>query len=73
MKVHEPLLAKYPAQSSILLPLRAAALAQGRHDLVALWSGQAAPLCRYHKADELFAALVNETDRLLKHRSLPAS
>jgi len=39
MKVHEPLLAKYPAQSWILLPLRAAAMAQGRHDLVALWSG----------------------------------
>lgn len=73
MKLHQPLLAKYPAQSWILLPLRAAALAQGRHDLVALWSGQAAPLCRYHKANELFAALVNETDRLLKHRPLPAS
>ena len=73
MKAHEPLLAKYPAQSWILLPLRAAALAQGRHDLVALWSGQAAPLCRYHKANELFAALVNETDHLLKHRPLPAT
>jgi nitronate monooxygenase len=71
MNVHEPLFAKYPAQSWILLPLRAAALAQGRHDLVALWSGQAAPLCRYHKANELFAALVNETEQLLKHRSLP--
>ena len=70
MKVHEPLLAKYPAQSWILLPLRAAALAQGRHDLVALWSGQAAALCRHHKASELFAALIKETDELLKDRSL---
>ena len=37
MKAHEPLFAKYPAQSWIIAPLRAAALAQGRHDLIALW------------------------------------
>ena len=62
MKVHEPFFAKYPAHSWIVAPLRAAALTQGRHDLVALWAGQAAPLCRYHKADELFASLIQETD-----------
>ena len=73
MKAHEPHLAKYPAHSWIVAPLRAAALAQGRHDLVALWAGQAAPLCRHHKADELFASLVKETDELLKDRSLAAS
>lgn len=73
MKAHEALFAKYPAQSWILGPLRAAALAQGWHDLVALWSGQAAPLCRYHKANELFASLIKETDELLKDRSLLAS
>jgi nitronate monooxygenase len=70
MKAHEPLFAKYPAQSWILSPLRAAALAQGRHDLIALWSGQAAPLCRHHKAADLFASLVQETDELLTDRSL---
>ena len=58
--------AQYPAHSWIIAPLRAAALAQGRADLVALWAGQAAPLLRYHKAGELFAALVGETDALLK-------
>ena len=73
MKVHERLLAKYPAQSWILAPLRAAALAQGRHDLISLWAGQAAPLCRHYKASELFAALVNETDHLMKYRFLPSS
>lgn len=70
MKMHEPLFAKYPAHSWIVAPLRAAALAQGRTDLIALWAGQAAPLCRYHKAAELFAALVQETDGILKGRSV---
>jgi nitronate monooxygenase len=66
MKRHESHFAKYPAHSWIVAPLRAAALAQGRYDLVALWAGQAAPLCRHHKAHELFASLVRETDELLK-------
>jgi len=70
MKAHEPDFAKYPAHGWIVAPLRAAALAQGRHDLVALWAGQAAPLCRYHKANELFASLVKETDGLLNDRNL---
>jgi nitronate monooxygenase len=68
MRVHEPLFAKYPAHSWIVAPLRAAALAQGRHDLINLWAGQAAPLCRHHKAAELFASLVSESDELLKNR-----
>jgi nitronate monooxygenase len=68
MKAHEPHFAKYPAQSWILSPLREAALAQGRHDLIALWAGQAAPLCRHYKASELFASLIEETDLLLKNR-----
>ncbi len=69
MKRHEPYFAKYPAHTWIVAPLRAAALAQGRHDLIALWAGQAAPLCRHHKAGELFASLVKETNELLKDRS----
>jgi nitronate monooxygenase len=69
MKVHEAQFAKYPAHSWIVAPLRAAALAQGRGDLIALWAGQAAPLVRHHKANELFAALVRETDELLNAKS----
>jgi nitronate monooxygenase len=69
MRPHEVDFAKYPAQSWVVAPLRAAALAQGRHDLIALWAGQAAPLCRHHKAGELFASLVRETDELLSNRS----
>jgi hypothetical protein len=55
--------------SWIIAPLRAAALAQGRHDLISLWAGQAAPLCRHHKAGELFASLVKETSQLFEGRS----
>ncbi|MBS1953573.1 MAG: nitronate monooxygenase [Cyanobacteria bacterium SZAS-4] len=53
--------AKYPAHSWIVAPLKAAAIAQGRNDLVALWAGQAAPLVKYHKAADLLEALVKET------------
>ena len=69
MKVYEAQFAKYPAHSWIIAPLRAAAVAQGRGDFVALWAGQAAPLVRHHKANELFAALVRETDELLDAKS----
>ena len=69
MKEHESLFAHYPAHSWILLPLRTAALAQGRTDLIALWAGQAAPLIRHHKAKELFDALVRETDAIFNRRS----
>jgi nitronate monooxygenase len=69
LKALEPQLARYPAQSWIVAPLRAAALEQGRMDLVAAWAGQSAPLLRYRKAGELFAALVRETDAIYRARS----
>ena len=69
MQAHAPLFAKYPAHNWIIAPLRAAALAQGRHDLISLWAGQAAPLCRLHRAGELFASLVKETNQLFEGRS----
>ncbi len=69
LKALEPELARYPAQSWIIAPLRAAALAQGRTDLIALWAGQSAPLLKHRKADELFAALVRETDECFRART----
>ena len=65
MKEKESTFALYPAHTWIVAPLRAAALAQGRADLVGLWAGQAAPLVRYHKVAELFSALVRETSEVL--------
>jgi nitronate monooxygenase len=79
LQVHEPELAKYPAQSWIVAPLKAAAIAQGRSDLVSLWAGQAASLLRHRKPDDLiaglrnardlFATLVRETDKIFGLRS----
>ncbi|MDX6707587.1 MAG: nitronate monooxygenase [Solirubrobacteraceae bacterium] len=55
----------YPYQGHLLKPVLAAARAQGRTDIVALWSGQSAPLLKHRRASELYAALVDETARLL--------
>lgn len=52
----------YPYQSSLLAPVLAAARAQGRTDVVALWAGQAAPLVRHRRAADLHAALVAGLD-----------
>ena len=51
----------YPLPSELLAPLRTAALARDRVDLVSLWAGQATPLVRHRRARDLFAALVEET------------
>ena len=69
MKSHEAELARYPAQSWIVRPLREAALAQGRTDLVAMWAGQAAPLLRHRKAEALFTSLVQETEDAFRART----
>lgn len=60
MRPYESVLAKYPAQTWLLAPLKKAAIEQGRYDLINLWSGQAAPLLRHHKADELMKALIGD-------------
>jgi nitronate monooxygenase len=70
MKSHDAELAPYPAESWAVAPLRAAALAQGRTDLVHLWAGQSASLLRHRTADELFASLVRETEEVFKTRSV---
>ena len=55
----------YPYQGFLLAPVLAAARAQGRTDVVALWSGQAASLVTHRHARELYAALVRDTAALL--------
>ena len=55
----------YPYQSYLLRPVFEAARAQGRTDVVAMWSGQAAPLLKHRTAAELFTALADNTDRFL--------
>ncbi|HEX4895641.1 MAG TPA: nitronate monooxygenase [Solimonas sp.] len=64
----------YPIQGWFTGSFRKAAAAAGRPDMMSLWAGQAAPLLRHRQVDELFSALVHETEALLapvaRHRSL---
>jgi nitronate monooxygenase len=55
----------YPLQGELLGSLRAEAIRRGRTDLMALWSGQSAPLLKHRRAGELFAHLVAQVDRLM--------
>ena len=55
----------YPYQSYLLGPVLNAARAQGRTDVVAMWSGQATPLLEHRSATALYAALTDGTDQLL--------
>lgn len=65
MRAHAGAYAPYPVQAWLTAQYKQAAIERGRSDLLALWSGQSAPLIRHRKARDLFAALVQETDRVL--------
>jgi nitronate monooxygenase len=56
----------YPMQNWLTTPLRRAAGAAGRADLLALWAGQNAASARAMPAAELLRTLVNETDDVLR-------
>jgi nitronate monooxygenase len=62
--------APYPAQGWLVRTLRAAAIEQGRNDLIPLYAGQSASLLRHHHATELFHALVAETDEEFRKAAL---
>ncbi len=62
--------APYPAQNWLVRALRAAAVAQGRSDLIPLYAGQSASLLRHHSASALFHALVAETDEAFRRAAL---
>jgi nitronate monooxygenase len=56
----------YPLQGQLVGALRASAIAQGRSDLISLWSGQAAPLIRHRHARALFDDLVEGATAILE-------
>jgi nitronate monooxygenase len=58
MAAHETDLPLWPVQSWFVGSLKAAAIAQGRTDLISLWAGQCAPLVRLNSAEALFHDLV---------------
>jgi len=55
----------YPYQGYLLKPVLAAARAQGRTDVVALWSGQGTAVLEHRDARGLYDALVRGTEALL--------
>jgi len=58
----------YPLQGQLVGALRERAIAQGRSDLISLWSGQAAPLVRHRRASVLFDQLVEGTTAIFEQR-----
>lgn len=65
---YEASLPPYPLQYWVAGTLKAAALAQGRADLMALWCGQSAALLRETDAATLMASLVAQTEAILAPR-----
>ena len=57
----------FPLQTLLMGPLRAAAIAQGKTDMINFWSGQNAVNLKHTKATELMQALITETGHILHH------
>ncbi|MBE8728203.1 NAD(P)H-dependent flavin oxidoreductase [Flavobacterium hungaricum] len=55
----------FPLQTKLIAPLRVAALAQNRTDMISFWSGQNNNSLKHHSAEALMQALISETSALL--------
>ncbi len=55
----------YPIQNWFTAPIKAAAVKQGRPELMSLWAGQSAPLLSHRDARSLIESLTEQTDRIL--------
>jgi nitronate monooxygenase len=55
----------FPLQTRLMGPLREAAIAQGKTDMINFWSGQNAVNLKHTKATELMQALITETGQIL--------
>ena len=56
----------FPLQTRLLQPLKAAALAQGKSEMISFWSGQNTASLKHHSAVELMRSLIDETSRIMK-------
>lgn len=63
MRAHETELPSYPVHSWFTGPLKQAATAQQRPDLLGLYSGQSAALLRHRDARSLLEALLEQTEQ----------
>jgi len=52
----------FPLQTTLISPLRKAALDQQKWDMILFWGGQIAPILKHTKAKELMRALIEETN-----------
>ncbi len=52
----------FPLQTSLISPLRKAALDQQKWDMILFWGGQIAPILKHTKAKELMQSLIEETN-----------
>ncbi|RUT72277.1 nitronate monooxygenase [Flavobacterium cupreum] len=55
----------FPLQTRLIAPLKAAALAQGKTEMISFWSGQNTSGLKHHSAEELMQALIIETGALI--------
>ena len=51
----------FPLQTTLMSPLRKAAIEQQKWDMVLFWGGQIAPVLKHTKAKELMQAIIKET------------
>ncbi|MFB9076674.1 NAD(P)H-dependent flavin oxidoreductase [Flavobacterium procerum] len=56
----------FPLQTKLITPLKIAALAQGRADLVNFWSGQNTANLKHRNASQLMQELIAETPKFIK-------
>ena len=55
----------FPLQTKLIAPLKAAALAQGKTEMISFWSGQNTSGLKHRSAGELMQALITETGALI--------
>lgn len=53
----------FPLQTTLISPLRKAALDQKKWDMILFWGGQIAPILKHTKAKDLMHSLIEETTR----------
>jgi len=56
----------FPLQTKLIAPLKVAALAKDRTDLISFWSGQNTSSLKHHSADALMQELITETGKLIQ-------
>jgi nitronate monooxygenase len=55
----------FPLQTRLLQPLKAAALAQGKTEMISFWSGQNTVSLKHHSAAELMQSLIDDTSQIM--------